>query len=586
MEEWVARLEPSQLQILLDSFHCLQRFKKKAITTHQMYGLAMSLLSKAMFMYDENHIQDLKEFLVSQNALSAEEANRLPWSYIKKHLPGTIPEKLTLTKRFSYSWSVICKLSTVLFSEDPFVTKELQNLYNEEIKSISRGALSDPIDRPMHSVLKGGGYLKLLRRLAGTSHLESWHAVAGSILAAKNATPALADMVLQERVGRWNIKSGIKNVGDPDFSMYRYDILDEFHMLVKDHICSLDDSTKLIQRNPIRSVDDQEFMHLVDTGQRYGLMPMMKERLGVASGGGKEDDDGDNDNDVVMLEMQEKSESIDSFERAYDVETEEETELMLSTFKELEFPNGVNGNKAVVNLSEWTDLFNKTVRQKWKDKTATKEELRLKLPHQINKAYESLGKTLLVQQLLDQHPDVRKELISCQSFLKKNPKNFKIPDFATPHTAAAAALVRGTSRKSTSAMSWNYELPKVGQGKTAVDVGGLAKKRLDIIEKVHWCPLCHLKCQEKVDGQWQLVPSVGGAVLHVDVVVDQGKRKRRGRNPYPKCNGFSRAPDETETSKETHRRLNEMKRLVRKVEKGNRGKVAKNNNKKKQKIDI
>jgi len=78
---------------------------------------------------------------------------------------------------------------------------------------------------------------------------------------------------------------------------------------------------------------------------------MMQARLAVVD----EEDDGDNDNDVVMLEMQEKSQSIDSFEHAHDVETEEETELMLSTFKELEFPNGVNGNKAVVNLSEWTD---------------------------------------------------------------------------------------------------------------------------------------------------------------------------------------------------------------------------------------
>ena len=84
----------------------------------------MSLLSKAMFMYDENHIRELKEFLVSQNALSAEEANRLPWSYLKKRLPGMIPEKVTLTQRFSYGWSMVCKLSSILFPDDPFVTKD------------------------------------------------------------------------------------------------------------------------------------------------------------------------------------------------------------------------------------------------------------------------------------------------------------------------------------------------------------------------------------------------------------------------------------------------------------------------------
>ena len=108
---------------------------------------------------------------------------------------------------------------------------------------------------------------------------------------------------------------------------------------------------------------------------------------------------------------------------------------------------------------------------------------------------------------------------------------------------------------------------------------------MNIVEKVRWCPLCRLKCQEKVDGQWQLVPSVGGAVLHVDVV-DKGKRKRRGRNPYPKCNGSSRAPDEEEILKETQRRTHEMKRLVRKVGKVEKGGKVEKKNKKKPRIDI
>jgi len=535
-------------------------------------------------MYDENHIRELKEFLVSQNALSAEEANRLPWSYLKKRLPGMIPEKVTLTQRFSYGWSMVCKLSSILFPDDPFVTKDLQNLYNEEIKSIERGALSDPTDRPMHSVLKEGGYLKVLRRLVGTSHLESWHVVAGSILAAKNASPALANPIVQERVGRWNVKSGIKNVGDPNFNTYRYDLLDEFHKMIAEHVCSDDDSTKAIQRNPIRSLGGQEYIPKVDTGRRFGLIPMLKARLAVVD----EEDDGDNDDDVVMLEMQEKLQAFDSFERARDVQTEEETELMMSSYNTLEYPNGKNGNKAVVNLSEWTDLFNKTVRQQWKDKPELKNQLSLKMPAQINRAYEKLSKSLFVHQLLEKHPDVRDDLKKCYHFLKTNPKDFKIPAFATPHAAAASALVRGTSRKSTSAMSWNYELPKVGDGKTAIDVGRLATKRLKIVEKIRWCPLCRVKCQEKVDGQWQLVPSVGGAVLHVDI--DKGKRKRGRTVPYPKCNGSSRPPEDAEISTETERRHAERKRLVRKggkVEKGGKlEKKMKKKMKKKPRIDI
>jgi len=224
-------LNPEQLQILLDAFHLLQRFKKKAKTTHCVYGTAIHLLSNAMFMYDEAHIAELKTFLINAGALKKEDAKRLGWKYIKTHLPGSIPEKLTLTQRFTYAWAMIRELSD-LFPLDPFVTQPLQTLFEEEIKTIQRGAVSDPTDgRPMHSLLPGG-FIKRLRRIAGTSQLEGWHAVANKYMAAKNATPALSNPIFNERVGRWNVKSRIQNAGDVDFGMYRLDILGQFEPII------------------------------------------------------------------------------------------------------------------------------------------------------------------------------------------------------------------------------------------------------------------------------------------------------------------------------------------------------------------
>ena len=72
-----------------------------------MYGTAIHLLSNALFMYDESHIADLKEYLVSKKALTQEQAGRLSWKYIKTHLPGHIPKKDALAKRFAYAWSII-----------------------------------------------------------------------------------------------------------------------------------------------------------------------------------------------------------------------------------------------------------------------------------------------------------------------------------------------------------------------------------------------------------------------------------------------------------------------------------------------
>ena len=107
-------------------------------------------------MYDENQIQELKEELVSQGALTEEQAKRLPRKYIKKHLPGVIPAAELATKRFAFAWSTIKELNKI-FGEDPYVTKQLQDLYEEEIKSIARGALSYPTEC---GVRTGVGYSK------------------------------------------------------------------------------------------------------------------------------------------------------------------------------------------------------------------------------------------------------------------------------------------------------------------------------------------------------------------------------------------------------------------------------------------
>merc|ERR1711865_1088419 len=217
-----------------------------------------------------------------------------------------------------------------------------------------------------------------------------------------------------------------------------------------------------------------------DTGQRFGLAPMLQKRLQVAasrkrkrrgredqSDGSDSDSDSDSGSDVEMALIQDQLQHFESYERARDVKTEEEMQLMRSTFSSLEYPNGADGNKAVVNLSVWTDLFNKEVRKAWKEKTATKDELRLKMPAQISRAYEQMGKTLMVQKLLDQNPLTLAKLKACQHYLKTNPKGFKIPDFADPfaerereRAAATTARVRGTTRKGASLVSWNYKFPK------------------------------------------------------------------------------------------------------------------------------
>ena len=106
------------------------------------------------------------------------------------------------------------------------------------------------------------------------------------------------------------------------------------------------------------------------------------------------------------------------------------------------------------------------------------------MPAQISRAYEQMGKTLMVQKLLEKNPATLAKLKECQRYLKTNPKGFKIPDFTDPFAererecaAATAARVCGTSKKGASLVSWNYELPKRSSQQDASARGGFSHSK-------------------------------------------------------------------------------------------------------------
>lgn len=334
-------------------------------------------------------------------------------------------------------------------------------------------------------------------------------------MAAKNATPGLSDPILNERVGRWDVGSGIRNCGEPDFRTFRFDILEELFKLVQPYLGVDGSAQQFIEHNPVR-VGEQEFVLKIDTGVRFGLAPLIKARLNLVHNtldSDEDGDDGENDEDIVVAAIQDQLQNLSRYERAMPVEFAEEAALMISTYRSLNRPNGSGGEEVQVNLMDWTASFNNEVRKAWKEDVKNKETLRLKMPNQINQAHESMSKKINLQAVLDANEEVKQRMIKCRHDLKTHSPDFRIPDFAESranapvHGAPTPSPVQGIGgsvQKGRSILSWNYTLPKSATGSQLQQLIG---RRLGILEQTRWCPLCRMKVQEFRGGDWILCSS-------------------------------------------------------------------------------
>lgn len=197
-----------------DIFHLLQRYGRSIPTRHPLRGPFMRCMRDAFFINSGSDYDDVKQHLM-RRGMGAADVEQLGRRFFARRVKRFVPKPSELAHRVESVFRVFQGKGTaqhgLLFKGG----KDGTEAVHAKVMSIILGGYASDLD--------GGVYHECsidqfgLRKYAGnrgSSALEGFHFHLRSCIPGYHTSPRLASAHMQEFVYRWNIRAGIKHLGE------------------------------------------------------------------------------------------------------------------------------------------------------------------------------------------------------------------------------------------------------------------------------------------------------------------------------------------------------------------------------------
>ena len=219
----------------LDPFHWMQRYGRAMKKSHLLFGIFFGCLRDALFVLNEDDVKARRAMMAAKGIVADDAAAaRTPKSYFSKRNRARrlIVGRLELAVRVQ----LVFETFTGLCDEPggPLITDRVKDVHRKCMKHVWRGCLSDIPGLQMYrqrNVGKDG--LPEYVTIRGTSQLEGYHRWLRACISGSQLSPRLFKDLLAHFNYRWNIRSGIKNLGQEDWATYSHWEIESVLRIVK-----------------------------------------------------------------------------------------------------------------------------------------------------------------------------------------------------------------------------------------------------------------------------------------------------------------------------------------------------------------
>ena len=180
-------------------------------------------------MTDQVAVEQIREFLVAQGAVSEEAASRISKKYMNRKARRPIPRPAQLSKRMDMLISMFQEIDEDNNDGDPFITKKILDVHRKRQAMVEQGYYSDAPDRAYYRDI-GGKCIKRYPCKRGTSGLEAFHYHLRRFLDSFSTDASLVNVLFHWFIAVWNQRALTKNCGYNNYGMYDMALLEEIHL--------------------------------------------------------------------------------------------------------------------------------------------------------------------------------------------------------------------------------------------------------------------------------------------------------------------------------------------------------------------
>ena len=209
-------------RVKVDSFHWMQRYGRSMKKRHPLFGIFHGCLRDAVFLLNADDVKARRAMMVAKGLVSKEGAERIPKSFFTKRgrARRMILSRLELAVRVQTIFELFVGLTDM--DGEPLITEKTHETHRKCMEHIWKGCLSDipglKMYREQRKSDKGG--MDSFMTIRGTSHLENYHRWLKACISGSQLSPDLFRDLLAHFNYRWNIRCGVRNLGDRDYSTY------------------------------------------------------------------------------------------------------------------------------------------------------------------------------------------------------------------------------------------------------------------------------------------------------------------------------------------------------------------------------
>ena len=209
-------------RVKVDSFHWMKRYGRSMKKRHPLFGIFHGCLRDAVFLLNPDDVKARRAMMVAKGLVSKEGAERIPKSFFTKRgrARRMILSRLELAVRVQVVFELFVGLTDM--NGEPLITEKTHEIHRKCMEHIWKGCLSDipglRMYREQQKCDKDG--MASFMTIRGTSHLEGYHRWLKACISGSQLSPDLFRDLLAHFNYRWNIRCGVRNLGDRDYSTY------------------------------------------------------------------------------------------------------------------------------------------------------------------------------------------------------------------------------------------------------------------------------------------------------------------------------------------------------------------------------
>ena len=200
----------------------MKRYGRSMKKRHPLFGIFHGCLRDAVFLLNPDDVKARRAMMVAKGLVSKEGAERIPKSVFTKRgrARRMILSRLELAVRVQVVFELFVGLTDM--NGEPLITEKTHETHRKCMEHIWKGCLSDipglRMYREQRKCDKDG--MASFMTIRGTSHLEGYHRWLNACISGSQLSPDLFRDLLAHFNYRWNIRCGVRNLGDRDYSTY------------------------------------------------------------------------------------------------------------------------------------------------------------------------------------------------------------------------------------------------------------------------------------------------------------------------------------------------------------------------------